>query len=273
MFSFLDMVNHYLGYFNINVTLKSRIYTILGILGDLYLFYVAVRFLANGYLSRGLLFLLVALVLLYFAVCNLFYYFTNRQPRFDITPKIVKALHISPRPSQTQGNSGMGGTVITNNIPANGMFDDRHVMPAKVTSTPEQQANIKEIVAILKAQGLLREDYNGNSDRQITDILKAANGKPAFAIGDGVLLPYFDMERIDDRYVVYAGLNKAERLPVGEVSRVGLQSIKSIDREQIKFFLASVTIVGGPYKEFGRSSLMEHQKDYEIAIKVAYSKR
>ncbi|WP_369406531.1 DUF6681 family protein [Lentilactobacillus kisonensis] len=39
------MVNHYLGYFNINVKLKSRIYTILGAFGDLYLFYISLRFL------------------------------------------------------------------------------------------------------------------------------------------------------------------------------------------------------------------------------------
>jgi len=273
MFSFLDMVNHYLGYFNISPTLKSRIYTVLGILGDFYLFYIASRFLANGYLSRGILFMLVAIVLLYFAICNLFYYFTKRQPKFDLTPKIAKVLHISNKPKITQANSGMGGSVVTNNIPANGMFDDRHVIPAKVTCTPMQEENIKQVVGILKAQGLLREDYGGNSDRQLAEILKSTNDKPVFAIGKGVLLPYFDMERIDNRYVVYAGLNKAERLPVGEVSRIGLQSIKSIDKEQVKFFLASVTIVGGPYKEFGRSALMEHQKDYEIAIKVAYSKQ
>ena len=55
MFSFLDMINHYLGYFNINVTVKSRIYTVLGFLGNMYLFYISFRFLQNGYYDRGAL--------------------------------------------------------------------------------------------------------------------------------------------------------------------------------------------------------------------------
>ncbi len=274
MFSFLDMVNHYLGYFNISVTLKSRIYTILGALGDAYLFYISYRFLSNGYIPRGFMFLLVAIVLLYFEICNFFYYFTNHQPKFDLTPKLAKALHIANKPKEPQINSQMtGSNVVTNNIPANGMFDDRHVIPAKVECTPDQQQNINQIVTILKSKNLLREDYGGHSDRQLAEVIKATDGKPVFAIGKGVLLPYFDMKRTGDRYVVYAGLNQAEQFPVGEVKRIGLQSIKSIDKENIKFFLASVTLVGGPYKKYGRSTLMEHQKDYEIAIKVAYQKQ
>ena len=47
MFSFLDMLNHSLGYFNINTKLKNKIYTIVALLGDGYLIYVTYRLLAN----------------------------------------------------------------------------------------------------------------------------------------------------------------------------------------------------------------------------------
>ncbi|WP_054645564.1 DUF6681 family protein [Secundilactobacillus oryzae] len=79
MFSFLDMVNHYLGYFNINIKFKNRIYTVLGMLGDLYLFYVAFRWLSNQYYLRGSLIMLAAIILLYFSIMNIFYYFTTKK--------------------------------------------------------------------------------------------------------------------------------------------------------------------------------------------------
>lgn len=58
MLSLLDMLNHYLGYFNMNVKLKNRVYTIIGALGVLYLGYLAIRFIRLGAWTRGLLFLL-----------------------------------------------------------------------------------------------------------------------------------------------------------------------------------------------------------------------
>jgi hypothetical protein len=42
MLSILDMINHGLGYFNLNVKLKNRIYTAIGFVGQWYLIYVAV---------------------------------------------------------------------------------------------------------------------------------------------------------------------------------------------------------------------------------------
>ncbi len=51
--SFLDMINHWLGYFNINAKLKNRIYIIIAFLGDLYLIYVTTRLLINHAWVRG----------------------------------------------------------------------------------------------------------------------------------------------------------------------------------------------------------------------------
>ena len=56
MFSFLDMINHSLGYFNINTKLKNKIYTVVALLGDFYLIYVTYRLLANHVWMRGLLY-------------------------------------------------------------------------------------------------------------------------------------------------------------------------------------------------------------------------
>ncbi|WP_054760292.1 DUF6681 family protein [Secundilactobacillus collinoides] len=79
MFSLLDMINHYLGYFNINVKLKNRIYTIVGALGTIYLLYVAIRWIQNGYWLRGIGILLVGLILAYFTVMNVFLLFYPKE--------------------------------------------------------------------------------------------------------------------------------------------------------------------------------------------------
>lgn len=219
------MVNHYLGYFNINVKLKSRIYTILGAFGDLYLFYISLRFLKNSYLKQGSLILLVAIVLLYFTICNFFYYFTKHQPWFDISPKLAKWLHIQEHPQETQVNSRMGSTVVPearpNNIAANGLFDDSHLLPAKLEVTTSEQQNIDRLAAQMQREGLFRSDYDGMDDRKIYELLKVNDGKPIFAIGKDVLMPYFEMRRQGLSLVVYCGMNQAEVFPVGEIKRVG----------------------------------------------------
>lgn len=273
MFSFLDMVNHYLGYFNINVTLKSRIYTVLGFFGDIYLFYIGFRFLQNSMLTKGLLILLVAIILMYFTVCNFFYYFTKRQPWFDISPKLAKWLHIQEHPQETQVQSKMGTTVISEerNVPANGLFDNQHLCPLRFKSGQPSSVIFDRLVAQMEQQQLFRTDYDGMSDRKIYELLKV-NGKPIYAIGKGVLMPYFEMRQQGPALVVYCGLNQAETYPVGEIRRVGLQSVESLDLRSLKLYLASVTLVGGPFKQIGRAGVIETPQAYTLRAMVAYKK-
>ncbi|GHP14544.1 hypothetical protein YK48G_19690 [Lentilactobacillus fungorum] len=276
MFSFLDMINHYLGYFNINVKLKSRIYTILGALGVLYLIYISFRFLKNGYLKQGSLILAVAIILLYFTVCNFFYYFTKHQPWFDISPKLAKWLHIQEHTQETQVNSKMGSTVIQeprNNIAANGLFDDQHLLPAKIEVTASEQQNINRLAAQMEHEGLFRSDYDGLDDRKLYELLKVNDGNPIYAIGKGMTLPYFEMRQQGLSLIVYCGMNQAEVFPVGEIKRVGLQSVRSLDLSELKLYLASVTLVGGAYKQVGRASVIEEQQPYTVRAMVAYKRK
>ncbi|GAF37811.1 DUF6681 family protein [Lentilactobacillus farraginis] len=278
MFSFLDMVNHYLGYFNINVTVKSRIYTILGFLGNIYLFYISFRFLQNKYYSKGLLLLAVSLILLYFLICNFFYYFTKKQPWFDISPKLARMLHLQPHEKEIQANSKMGNTILQEpynrkNNAANGIFDEQHVLPAKLAISPAEQLNLNRLVAQMERQQLFRADYNGMSDRKVYELLKINGGKPIYAIGKGVMLPYFEMKRQGESLIVYAGMNQAETYPVGSIKRVGLQSIRSVDLSDLRLYLASVELFGGPYKEIGRAGVLEHPQDYTLRASVAYKKQ
>ncbi|GEO68819.1 DUF6681 family protein [Levilactobacillus acidifarinae] len=265
MLSFLDMVNHYLGYVNVSVKLKNRIYTVLGLLGDFYLFYIAVRYLQNGHPFWGLLILLVAIILLYFVFLNGIYYFTQKKAPFDISPKIEKLLGTKPKEAETtqprRNNLGR-------NIPANGYFDEKKILPGKLTSTPLQQQNIKNLATQLQQNRLLRLDYSGLGDREIMEQVQK-DGKPVYASGPGVLIPYFEMQNEANRLVVYAGLNQADKQAVGTVSTVGLQNVNDV-RDQFKLYLANATLVGGPFKVVGRTTLIEQDNDFAVAVQLAY---
>lgn len=265
MLSFLDMVNHYLGYINVSVKIKNRIYVILGALGDLYLFYIAVRYLQNGHPFWGLLILLVAIILLYFAYLNTVYYFTNKKAPFDISPKIEKLLHMKPKEAEMdQPKRALGGR----NIPANGYFDEKKILPGKLTSTPLEQENIQHLATRLQQNQLLQMDYSGLGDREITEQTRQS-GKPVYASGPGALIPYFEMQTENNQLVVYAGMNQAEKQRVGVVSTVGLQNVADV-RDQIELYLANATLVGGPFKVLGRTSVIEQANDFQVAVQLAY---
>ncbi|KRN01142.1 hypothetical protein FD13_GL001407 [Levilactobacillus senmaizukei DSM 21775 = NBRC 103853] len=265
MLSFLDMVNHYLGYINVNVKIKNRIYVILGFLGDIYLFYIALRYLKNGHPFWGLLILGVALLLLYFVYLNVMYYFTDKKAPFDISPKIEKWLHIKPKEAEEEGQKAVRGG---RNIPANGYFDEKKILPGKLKSNDGELANIQNLATRLQQHQLLDLDYSGLGDREIMAQTQQ-NGKPVYATGPGVLIPYFEMKNEGGRLAVYAGINQAEAQRVGAISTVGLQPVADV-RDQFELYLANATLVGGPFKVLGRNSLIEQANDFEVAVQLAY---
>lgn len=278
MFSILDMINHYLGYINLNVKIKNRVYTVLGILGDLYLFYVSIRWIQNGYALRGSLILLVALLLAYFSVMNVYYYFTTKQAPLDISPKIEKALGkvggIDPAAeaekkaaAQAQsGNSLLNGA----NIPANGFFDAKKILPGKVAVDVNQQENITQLADQLKQMNLMAEDYGGLGAREIQRQLQQQT-KPVFAIGLGINIPYFALQHEGEQLIVYAGINQARKAPMGRITTVGLQPIDDV-YDKVKLYLANVILVGGPYMEMGRNEPMQKQAPYTIRVQMAYER-
>lgn len=268
MLSFLDMVNHYLGYINISLKIKNRIYTVLGLLGDFYLFYIAVRYMKNSHPFWGLLILAVALILLYFAFLNGVYYFTTKKAPFDISPKIEKLLHMKPKEAEAEDKPKQNA--YGRNIPANGYFDEKKILSGKLTATPVQQQNVQNLATQLQQNRLLHLDYSGLGDREIMEQVQK-DGKPVYASGPGVLIPYFEMQPQGDRLVVYAGLNQADKQPVGTVKTVGLQDVQEV-RAKFDLYLASATLVGGPFKVIGRTTLIEQVNDYAVAVQVAYKR-
>ena len=99
MFSFLDMINSSLSYFNIKPTLKNKIYVVIATLGDGYLVYVTWRLFANHVWVRALLYCLAVLFLTYYLYLNAVYYFLNRTSKLDIlSPWLSKVTGTAPSP-------------------------------------------------------------------------------------------------------------------------------------------------------------------------------
>ena len=151
MFTVLDLVNHYLGYFTTSSKIKGRIYTAVSAVGVWYLVYLAYRFFVNGRWLRGSLIAAVFVLLLYFVVLNILYYFTNATAKWDVSPHIEKMLGGPHVEEETTKQPTM--------VPTNGLYQRQNVMTGVVESDIVQQENIRLLATELDQLGLMNHDY------------------------------------------------------------------------------------------------------------------
>lgn len=264
MFSILGMINSYIGYFNMNATLKNRIYTIVGGVGNFYLLYVAYRFFANGFIVRGLLFILAFLALLYFTYLNILYFFTeDRVSKIDISPKVEKMLGVKIPDTRAAENAG----VASGFMQTNGIFKDEEFLPSTLRTNHKQRENLQKVVAQLEQVGYLQLDFGGAKDKEL--FKKAKSGDRFFALNEPVALPYYELREVNGKLLVYGGVNQIERQELGEVTQVGLlRGIEALKRYRLS--LAAVALTGGPYKFAGRSTMVQKDEPYRLEIQIAY---
>ena len=264
MFSILGMINSYIGYFNMNATLKNRIYTIVGGVGNFYLLYVAYRFFANGFIVRGLLFILAFLALLYFTYLNILYFFTeDRVSKLDISPKVEKMLGVKIPDTRAAENAG----VASGFMQTNGIFKDEEFLPSTLRTNHKQRENLQKVVAQLEQVGYLQLDFGGAKDKEL--FKKAKSGDRFFALNEPVALPYYELREVNGKLLVYGGVNQIERQELVEVTQVGLlRGIEALKRYRLS--LAAVALTGGPYKFAGRSTMMQKDEPYRLEIQIAY---
>ncbi|AMV68850.1 DUF6681 family protein [Pediococcus damnosus] len=273
MFSIIDMINHYLGYININLKLKNRIYTVIGFIGNFYMLYLAYRFFENGRWVRGLGFIAVFLIFLYFLIMNIYYYFTTKKAPFDISPKIEKLLGGKPREAEenerlrSRGNRGRQSVV-----PSTGIFEKNSILPATIKSNQRETHNIQVLADQMIRNNFVVADYSGLSDDEILDHLQSSNETEMNAIGEGMPFPYFELREENSEANIYAGMNQMNLMRIGRVASVGLSDYFSA-KKQYELYLAQAVLIGGPRKFAGRSSLMSEEAPYEAKIQMAYKKR
>ena len=270
MFSFLDMVNHSLSYFNINTKLKNRVYTIIALLGDFYLIYVTTRLLINHVWLRGLLYCLAVIAVSYFVYLNAIYYFLGYTSRLDfLSPYLGKIVGVEAEPDKNQQRRNK---VI--NTASNGIYHNEETIPAEIACDPLEQRNLNHVANELLDQGLLVADFNGMSNDDVLDQY-AETEKPVDALNAGQQPPYFELVHDRGRRAmeVCIGVNQMDRRAVGHITKVGLTDIHTA-HDLYQLYLANVTITGGPNKIPGRQgSTIMMDGDYHLVVQVAYRHR
>lgn len=272
MFSFLDMVNHSLGYFNIKPVLKNKLYTIIAFLGDCYLIYVTWRLLANHVWMRGILYCLAVVLISYYLYLNFVYYFLGQTSRFDVlSPWLVKVTGYEGELKQPE-RSRQAGAPMQNQ--SNGYFGNDEVMPAEVTVDAQEQENLRRLVDSLVEKGIFLAEYDGKDAKQIIDEYNET-GKPVNALNSNQTPPYFDLE-VDGfrhRFNIFAGVNQMQRMPVGHIDRIGLTDVHEA-ANKYHLYLANLFVTGGPRKIPGRhGNTILTDGDFGLQAQVAYRQR
>jgi len=273
LFSILGLINTWIGYINMNVKIKNRVYTVVGGIGNFYLLYVAWRFFANGFIGRGLLFILAFLVLLYFTYLNAIYWFTEKKAKWDISPKIENALGIKPKDPEEEARKKVARMRQAGFVQTNGIFDENQdFLPAEITTSEAELANIQIVADSLKKINYLHLDYDGKSKNTIFKEIKS-DGKVRYALGETPqALPYFELKNVEGKLVIYGGINQIESYQLGTVKTIGLMPASEAAKKY-HIYLATVVLTGGPFMIAGRSTAMEDNEPFRIDAKIAYTSR
>lgn len=273
MFSFLDMINHSLGYFNINTKLKNKIYTVVAFLGDIYLIYVTFRLFKNGAYMRGLLYCLAVLLITYYLYLNFVYYYLGYTSRFDVlSPWLVKITGYEQSTEGKNSRTGQAANLINNQ--ANGYFESRDTIEAEVVTSREEQQNLRHMVDQLVEQGIFTADYDGRDSTQIIEEYNRTH-KPVNALNKFQTPPYFDLvhNEVGHRLEIYAGINQMERVRVGHITKIGLTDVHEAHRKY-RLYLANIYVTGGPHKIPGRhGNTILTDGDFGLVAHVAYRDR
>ncbi len=256
-----------------NVKIKNRVYTVVGGIGNFYLLYVAWRFFANGFIGRGLLFILAFLVLLYFTYLNAIYWFTEKKAKWDISPKIENALGIKPKDPEEEARKKVARMRQARFVQTNGIFDENQdFLPAEITTSEAELANIQIVADSLKKINYLHLDYDGKSKNTIFKEIKS-DGKVRYALGETPqALPYFELKNVEGKLVIYGGINQIESYQLGTVKTIGLMPASEAAKKY-HIYLATVVLTGGPFMIAGRSTAMEDNEPFRIDAKIAYTSR
>lgn len=256
-----------------NVKIKNRVYTVVGGIGNFYLLYVAWRFFANGFIGRGLLFILAFLVLLYFTYLNAIYWFTEKKAKWDISPKIENALGIKPKDPEEEARKKVARMRQAGFVQTNGIFDENQdFLPAEITTSEAELANIQIVADSLKKINYLHLDYDGKSKNTIFKEIKS-DGKVRYALGETPqALPYFELKNVEGKLVIYGGINQIESYQLGTVKTIGLMPASEAAKKY-HIYLATVVLTGGPFMIAGRYTAMEDNEPFRIDAKIAYTSR
>jgi len=261
MFTILDLLNHYLGFFNVNSKWKGRVYSLLAGVGDFYILYLAIMHIQNGAYLRGFALTLAFIVIAYFAILNLVYYFTEKTLKWDVSPKIEKVLGGKP----TEVNTEPTNIPFT---PATGLYAKDNVLPGTAISDSDMLAELTKVAEQLQVNGMMPQNYSGLSEKEQFAYLTSGQSV-IYANHPGTPLPYYRLEKERGGLAVYGGMNEMFAQRLARIETVGLQPT-ALAMDSYDLFIASAVITGGVGHERGRQTVQEVKHDYRLSVELAY---
>ena len=265
MLSLLDLLNHYLGMFNVNARWKGQVYSILSGVGNFYILYLAIRHIQNGAYLRGAGLLLVFLFILYCVILNVIYYYTQKTVKWDISPLLEKML------GGSQAAKAADNAAAIPYVPANGLYDKKQVLPATTVSDGDMEAELAKVVDQLRESGMVTDNYGGLSEKEQMAFL-ATGQSDIYANHPGTPLPYFRLEEERGGLSIYGGVNEMLASRLARIQTIGLQPV-DLALKSYNLYIASVVVSGGQGKSRGRQALMTIEKPYFLSVELAYTKK
>ena len=199
----LDLINgihKFLGYLDISPKYLNRAYTILSIIPTAYILRIIYGMFANQNYFQAILYTIGFLVLVYFWVLNIFYYFLNKNMKFDVTQTFVKVL-----PDEVFNIEGE--TISTTDI------DRLTTEKAVIDFEEDYQLVLANHLQTLIAQEELAIKPSSND----------------FTIPKNTLYPYyFVKQQGKNEYVLQIGTSYTEMTKVGTIQWTGKQPLEPV---------------------------------------------
>ena len=270
MFTLLDGLNRFLGYFNLKIKVKNRLYIVLGCITTGYIGYLTWNFFKYQAYARGITYLLIFFALLYFLILNIVYYFFDKNVKWDITPLFEKVAQVDtpsePIKSNHHKKSGLYADKMVIYDENQQNLNDYQAFDTTVTYTEDSQKELNQLVNFM-LDNHLAERNTKKMKKLEKKVVKKKNEK-VYEVGKGVSIPSFSIDLVQDDLFLSIGLNATERKRVAQLEKIGELSATKM-KETYNITAKAVTIVGGNYEELQNGILKKGSDRYEIQLQVA----
>ncbi len=242
MLHIINTLLDYLGYLGIGAKVKNRLYIVIGSIATLYLGYLTIRFFANGSYIRGIIYVLIFLVLVYFLILNFIFYFTDKIVKWDITQFILKYVK-KKFPQMKHASSTVNGE-------SDSILDNVAVLDLTIRNEDRFENMV---------ESLLEENFFADNH-----YLENETNQKVYRINKDNLLPAYSIRHEEDQWKLFVGKDSLHKEYIAEITGVNGRSIK----KEATIIPIKVGVLGGEFTILN-NGLLEHFKEpYRLVVQA-----
>lgn len=267
MFTLLDGLNRFLSYFNLKIKVKNRLYIILGCITTGYIGYLTWNFFEYEAYGRGIVYVLIFFILLYFLVLNTLYYFFDKNVKWDITPFFEKFAQVDtvsdPDKDENKKKSGMYADQMVIYDETQQNLENFQTFDTTLEYLDISQKELKQMVDFMLENHLIEKKKKISPKK----IGKKKKHEKVYEIGEGVPIPSFSIETVQEDLFLSIGLNATERVRIVKIKKIGKLSASKM-KETYNVVAKTAKIIGGNYEELKNGKLEKGSEAYKIRLQV-----